>query len=183
MSIVDEIKAYNKEFVKNKEFELFKTSKYPDKKIVIVSCMDTRLTSLLPSALGIKNGEVKMVKNAGGVVVHPFGSAMRSIIISVYEFNVTEVLIIGHDHCGMASVDKSHIIEKMINSGIKSETIKMLINSGIDINKWLSGFENVSDSVLESIEVVKNHPLLPENVTVTGLIINPETGELRAINE
>ena len=52
--MIDELLKYNREFVKNKGYERFITNKYPDKKIAIVSCMDTRLTELLPAALGIK---------------------------------------------------------------------------------------------------------------------------------
>ena len=77
--MIDEILKYNQEFVKEKKYEQYKTSKYPDKKIAILTCMDTRLTELLPAALGIKNGDVKIIKNAGGVVSHAFGSAVRSI--------------------------------------------------------------------------------------------------------
>ena len=64
--MLEEILAYNKQFVENKGYESYITNKYPDKKIAILSCMDTRLTALLPAALGIKNGDVKMIKNAGG---------------------------------------------------------------------------------------------------------------------
>lgn len=181
MNILDEILEHNNKFVENKEYLNFKTSKYPDKKIVIVACMDTRLVELLPQALGIKNGDVKMIKNAGGVVMHPFATAMRSILITIYEFDVEDVLIIGHDHCGMASVDKSHVIEKMISLGIEEKTISVLNNSGIDINNWLSGFECVDESVKSSVELVKKHPLLHKNVRVTGLVINPETGKLRKV--
>ena len=63
--MIDEILKYNQEFVKEKKYEQYKTSKYPDKKIAILTCMDTRLTELLPAALGIKNGDVKIIKNAG----------------------------------------------------------------------------------------------------------------------
>lgn len=49
-------------FVEDKGYEAYITNKYPDKKIAILSCMDTRLTALLPAALGIKNGDVKMIK-------------------------------------------------------------------------------------------------------------------------
>ena len=52
--MIDELLKFNREFVKNKGYERFITNKYPDKKIAIVSCMDTRLTELLPAALGIK---------------------------------------------------------------------------------------------------------------------------------
>ena len=66
--MLEEILAYNKKFVEDKGYEAYITNKYPDKKIAILSCMDTRLTALLPAALGIKNGDVKMIKNAGGVI-------------------------------------------------------------------------------------------------------------------
>ena len=56
--MLDEILEFNKQFVANKGYEKYITNKYPDKKIAILSCMDTRLTELLPAALGIKNGEV-----------------------------------------------------------------------------------------------------------------------------
>lgn len=60
--MLDEILEFNKQFVANKGYEKYITNKYPDKKIAILSCMDTRLTELLPAALGIKNGDVKMIK-------------------------------------------------------------------------------------------------------------------------
>ncbi|MGL4589662.1 MAG: beta-class carbonic anhydrase [Mycoplasmatales bacterium] len=183
MNSVEEILKYNQEFVENKGYEKYKASKFPERKICIVSCMDTRLVSLLPNALGIKDGDVKMVKNAGGVVVHPFGSAMRSILVAIYEFGVEAVIIIGHDNCGMATVDKSHVIDNMFAAGVKKETFDTLENAGIKINKWLSGFARVEDSVKQSVELVKRHPLLPETINVVGLIMDPETGEVRQIEE
>ena len=56
--MIDELLEYNRGFVDKKGYEKFITNKYPDKKIAIVSCMDTRLIELLPAALGIKNGDV-----------------------------------------------------------------------------------------------------------------------------
>jgi carbonic anhydrase len=80
--MINEILKYNKEFVANKGYEKFVTNKYPDKKIAVISCMDTRLTELLPAAMGIKNGDVKMIKNAGGIISHPFGSVIRSLLVA-----------------------------------------------------------------------------------------------------
>ena len=58
--MIEELLDYNKSFVKSKAYEKFLTTKYPDKRIAIVTCMDTRLIELLPAALGLKNGDVKM---------------------------------------------------------------------------------------------------------------------------
>ena len=64
--IIEEIIKYNEQFVANKGYKKYLTSKYPDKKLAILSCMDTRLIELLPAALGLKNGDAKLIKNAGG---------------------------------------------------------------------------------------------------------------------
>ena len=84
--MIDEILKYNKEFVEEKKYEQYKTSKYPDKKIAIITCMDTRLTELLPAALGIRNGDVKIIKNAGGVVGTEEGTKPRKVLMSMDEF-------------------------------------------------------------------------------------------------
>ena len=94
--MIEDILKYNKQFVENKGYEKYITNKYPDKKIAILSCMDTRLTELLPAALGIKNGDVKMIKNAGGIISHPFGSVIRSLMVAIYELGVKEVMVIAH---------------------------------------------------------------------------------------
>ena len=60
--MLEDILKYNREFVERKGYEKYITNKYPDKKIAIVSCMDTRLTELLPAALGLKNGDVKIIQ-------------------------------------------------------------------------------------------------------------------------
>lgn len=46
--MIDQIINYNKTFVENKGYEKYLTDKYPDKKLAVLSCMDTRLTELLP---------------------------------------------------------------------------------------------------------------------------------------
>ena len=49
--MIEEMLAYNREFVKNEGYKEYITNKYPDKKIAILSCMDTRLTALLPEEI------------------------------------------------------------------------------------------------------------------------------------
>ena len=63
--MIDQIIDFNKSFVAQKGYEKYLTDKYPDKKLAVLSCMDTRLTELLPAALGLKNGDAKIIKNAG----------------------------------------------------------------------------------------------------------------------
>lgn len=181
MSLIDQILNFNKEFVEHKEYEKYKTTKYPDKKIVILTCMDARLTELLPKAMNLRNGDAKIIKNAGGLVSHPLGSIMRSILVAIYELGAEEVYVIGHHDCGMANINPDQTLSKIIARGIPEQTITTLEYSGLNIRKWLRGFANVSESVLNSVSVIKNHPLLPPNIYVHGLVINPETGQLDVV--
>ena len=143
--------------------------------------MDTRLTNLLPKAMNLKNGDAKIIKNAGATVLHPFGSIMRSILVAIYEFEVDEVLIIGHYGCGMCNLNTQNLLNKILDRGISNETIDVLSNSAIDIKKWLHGFESVEESIIDSVDMVKKHPLMPTDIIVHGLVICPDTGKIDTV--
>lgn len=179
--MIDELLQFNREFVKTKEYEKFITNKYPDKKIAIVSCMDTRLTELLPAALGIKNGDVKIIKNAGAIISHPFGSVIRSLLVAIYELGVTEVMIIGHSDCGAQHMDSDEMIDQMKKRGIPEDHIEMMRYCGIDFRSWLRGFETPESSVRETVEQVRRHPLIPTDIVVRGFVIDSTTGQLSAV--
>jgi carbonic anhydrase len=140
--------------------------------------MDTRLLELLPKAMGLRNGDAKMIKNAGAVVSHPFGSIMRSILVAIYELKAEEVCVIGHRGCGMINLHSSSILEAAKKNGVSEERIETLLNAGIDLSTWLTGFQCVEESVKNSVDLIKNHPLIPEHIAVHGLVIDPETGKL-----
>jgi carbonic anhydrase len=178
VSNLSEILAYNQLFVEKKEHEQFRTTKFPDKKMVILSCMDTRLSELLPNAMNLHNGDAKFIKNAGAVVSHPFGSIMRSIMVAVYELHAEEVFVIGHYDCGMTSIHAPEVLEHAVKRGISRESITTLSNAGIDLNNWLKGFSDVQESVANSVKQIKSHPLFAKDIPVHGLIIDPDTGKL-----
>lgn len=183
MSSLQEILSFNESFVKFKMYEPYVTSKYPQKRIVILTCMDTRLVELLPKAMNMRNGDVKIVKSAGAQVSHPFGAIMRSLLVAVYELKADEVYVIGHHDCGMSAVDPELMIEHMLERGISQEVVDMINYSGIDLHEWLRGFGDVSTSVLKSVDLIRNHPLMPENVLVHGLVMDPNTGKLDLLTD
>ncbi len=181
--MIEEMLKYNKAFVESKAYEEFHTSKYPDKKIAIVTCMDTRLVTLLPAALGIKNGDVKIIKNAGGVITNPFDSTVRSLLVAIYELGVNEVMIIGHTGCGVQGMDSEEMLHLMRERGIDEEHISLMRHCGIDLNSWLHGFDDTESAILETVDLVRNHPLVPKDVVVRGYIMDSRTGELTPIEE
>lgn len=181
MRNLDDILAFNRDFVANKEYEKFQTTKFPDKRLVVLSCMDTRLEELLPKAMNMRNGDIKHVKSAGAIVSHPFGSIMRSILVAIYALEAEEVMVVGHYDCGMSTIDSKEVTKKMMEKGIPKETFSILRNAGANLDSWLRGFECVDESVKRSVETIKNHPLLPPGVAVHGLLIDPVTGKLDVV--
>ena len=181
--MIDEIMEYNRKFVENKGYEPYLTSKYPDRKLAILTCMDTRLLELLPAALGIKNGDAKIIKNAGGVIVHPYGSVVRSLLVGILELGVEEVMVIGHTDCGVQGMDGNEMLEKLVERGIDQQHIDIVRHSGIDLERWLGGFESVESSVHETVRSLKDHPLMPKNVRISGFIMDSATGELTRVEE
>lgn len=179
--MIDEILKYNKDFVASKEYEKFVTSKFPDKRIAIVTCMDTRLVQLLPAALGLRNGDVKIIKNAGGTITNPFDSTMRSLLVAIYELGVNEIMVIGHTGCGVQGMNAAEMLHLMRERGISEEHIKLMRHCGIDLDSWLHGFEDSTDAVLETVDLISNHPLMAADVRVAGYIMDSTTGELTTL--
>ena len=179
--MIDQIIEFNKTFVASKAYEQYVTDKYPDKKLAVLSCMDTRLTELLPAALGLKNGDAKIIKNAGGLVISPFDSTMRSLIVAIYELGVEEIMVVAHSNCGACHMSYDHFHHEMIARGITDETLDTIRNCGIDLDQWLEGFKDTPESVRRTVTTIKTHPLMPRDVTVRGFIIDSTTGALEEI--
>lgn len=178
MSTIDQIVEFNREFVAGKGYERHLTDKYPSKKLAVLSCMDTRLSVLLQEALGLKNGDAKIIKNAGAVIPSPWDSAMRSLIVAVYELGVTEIMVVAHTTCGACHMSFGHFKEEMLRRGIPEAE---LTRSDVDLDAWLEGFHDTERSVRSTVAAVVNHPLMPSDVTVRGFIIDSATGELAEV--
>ena len=178
MTSIEKVLEYNRSFVEAKGYEKYVTDKYPAKKLAVLTCMDTRLTELLPAALGLKNGDAKIIKNAGALVISPFDSAMRSLIVAVYELGVEEIMVVAHSNCGACNMSFSHFRELMLEKGIAPEVIDTVNGCGVNLDSWLEGFHDTDKSVKETVATIKNHPLMPTSVVVRGFIIDSVTGAI-----
>ncbi|MFB1051149.1 beta-class carbonic anhydrase [Paraliobacillus sp. JSM ZJ581] len=173
--LLEEILQFNYKFVENEDYKPYETDVIPNKRAVIFTCMDTRLVELLPKALNLKNGEVKIVKNAGAILTNQHDSVMKAILIALHALQAEEVYVIAHHNCGMNHLDTENLIERMKIQGITEEQLNQFdSNTG----QWLKGFDSVEDSVKHSVSVIEDHPLVPEDIPVHGLVIDPRTGKL-----
>jgi len=168
--LLNEIIESNKEFVD--EFEEVKLSHIPQKKLAVVSCMDTRLTDgFLEKAMAISRGDAKIIKNAGNNVLDR--DVIRSVAAAIFALGAEEVILIGHYDCGMSNVDVEKLKSIMLERGISPEEI-----AKIDIGDWIGSIESEESNVINGINKIKKSPLIPDDVPVHGLIIDPITGKI-----
>ena len=64
---------------------------------------------------------------------------------------------------------------------VSADHIKMAHHCGIDFDQWLAGFGDTEEAVRKSVDVVRNHPVMPPHVRVAGFIMDSETGELSRV--
>ena len=174
----DAVLQFNRRFVAAKGYEPYVTDKFPAKKLAVLSCMDTRLTVLLQEALGLKNGDAKIIKNAGAVVPSPWDSAMQSLIVAVYELGVQEIMVVAHTDCGACNMSFSHFRKEMLRRGIPESELQ---RTDVDLDRWLEGFHDTEKSVRATVAAIANHPLMPRDITVRGFIMETVTGALTEI--
>lgn len=175
MSLLHEILQHNTRWVAERDRPL---SKAPQKRVVIFTCMDTRLVDFLEPALGLKRGDAKMVKNAGNTLVDPQGGVVRSLVVAIHGLQCEEVLVIGHKDCGMAQIDEAALRRTMIDRGVPSEAIDALRPG---LSDWLGGFHDPVGNVERVVELLRANPLIPSDVPIHGLMFDPGSGLLEVL--
>lgn len=182
MAILDEVIAANQHFVTHLPVDYSNedpvTSKLPKRRLAIVTCMDTRLVDFLEGALGIGRGQAKIIKNAGNTVTGPFEATIRSLVVSVFELGVHEIMVIGHHDCGIAHVSSQGLIDKMLKRGISEAAIKMIRG---ELENWIDNFHNPMQNIEQAVAKIRINPLIPEDVPVHGLIFDPKSGKVDVV--
>lgn len=176
MTLLDNIIEHNRKFVRPGAFPPL--PKNPKKQFAIFTCMDTRLVDFLEQAMGISRGDAKVIKNAGNTVIDPNGGVVRSLVAAIFMLGVEEVLVIGHQDCGMAAVDPDQVKERMIERGIDPREIDTLVP---DLAQWMGAFSCPVENVERVVAVIRESPLIPKDVPVHGLIFCPNDGHLEVV--
>lgn len=182
MTTLEQILEANKQFIKDLPLEYRNdcpiTGKLPSRELAIFTCMDTRLVDFLEPAMGISRGEAKVIKNAGNSITGPFEATIRSLVISIFELGVNEIVVIGHLDCGLANTDSRKLIQKMLDRGVSGDAIKMIEK---EMENWIDHFHHPVENIAEAVIKIRSNPLIPKDVPVHGLVFNPHTGELSVV--
>jgi carbonic anhydrase len=137
----------------------------PARKVVVITCMDARLD---PAAfLGLGIGDAHVIRNAGGRVSE---DAIRSVVISERFLGTTEIVVIHHTDCGMLTFTNADLAGKIRE------------DLGVDVgDRDFLPFPDLERSVRDDVATLKDSPLIPKDIAVSGAIYDVRTGLLTTI--
>ena len=129
-TLLQEILTNNHEFLANNKYTK-EISKYPQKKFALLTCMDTRLVELINKALGIHRGDAKIIQNAGTSLIGEMGETVKSLLLTIYVFDIKEIFIVGHYDCGVALTSSKDILHNMRSRGVSEQQLKKIFKFGL----------------------------------------------------
>lgn len=146
----------------------------PALSLAVVACMDTRHN--VEKVLGLRHGDAKIIRNAGNLLDD---GTLRSLLVAVHLLGVRNLAILGHTKCGMTQVGRGEF--RIARSIASSTAVPLHEVMRPDFQRWLGGFADVEENVRRSVQLIRNHPLMPRELVVVGLVYDNETGAVRPV--
>ncbi|MFU2194323.1 beta-class carbonic anhydrase [Streptococcus pluranimalium] len=137
----------------------------PKTKVAIVTCMDSRLH--VAQALGLALGDAHILRNAGGRVTDDM---IRSLVISQQQLGTREIVVLHHTDCGAQTFTNPEFHEQLQR------------DLGVDVSdKDFLPFTDIEESVREDVQLLKDSPLIPEDVIINGAVYDVDTGRMTEV--
>lgn len=157
----------------------------PARGFAVLTCMDARLDPA--KYAGLAEGDAHVIRNAGG---RASDDAIRSFVISYKLLGTKEFFIIHHTDCGMEFFT-DEVISDLLASSL--ETAALGESGFYDVGttpgstegkylNWLT-IKDQQGSVTEDVRRVRNHPLVPKNISIYGYLYDVKTGKLIEVPE
>jgi carbonic anhydrase len=165
MSVIDEVLSANAAYARS--HELRKLSPRPERKLAILTCMDTRLSI---RTLGLTTGDAHIIRNAGGIVTE---DSLRSLIISHHVLGTEEIMVINHTDCGLMQATEQEMRTSIQNRvGVASV-----------VPSQFYAFKDLDENVRRQLRKLHAHPWIAKQVVARGFVYDVATGLLREVIE
>ncbi|MCI3197333.1 carbonic anhydrase [Bacillus sp. HU-1818] len=151
-----------------------------NKKVLFLTDIENGLEPILQEVTNTPAENMLIIQSYGAAISHPYEEIMRSVIIAIYQENVEEVFVVGTKD---KRTSTGHVLTQLETMKDKIQTLDYLFQncrpefSGGTFDEWLNGDENSNDAIEKSVDIIRNHPLVPSYVKVRGLIVDHKDGE------
>jgi carbonic anhydrase len=165
MSVIDEVLVANE--IYSRTHELRKLTPRPERKLAVLTCMDTRLSI---RTLGLKTGDAHIIRNAGGIVT---SDTLRSLVISHHLLGTEAIMVINHTDCGLMQTN-----EEDLRNRIQNRTGTAAVAPA-----FFYAFQNIDENVRHQLQKLRTHPWIPEKMLVRGFVYDVTSGLLREVKD
>jgi carbonic anhydrase len=165
MSVIDEVIVANG--IYSQTHELRKLTPRPERKLAVLTCMDTRLSI---RTLGLKTGDAHILRNAGGIVTD---DSLRSLVVSHYLLGTQEIMVINHTDCGLM-----HTSEQDLRTRVEDRTGTAVVSPS-----FFYTFQDVEENVSKQLQKLRTHPWIPKTGGARGFVYDVTSGLLREIKD
>lgn len=153
-----------------------------NRRLFVLACMDERLP--VNQALGINEGDAHVFRNAGGLVTD---DALRSAMLTTQFFGTKEIIIINHTECGMMTATGDYLTQVLEQRKIDIGSVPLnpqlsslkLEDQKKNFARWIQMFSDVDAICEQQVNTMKNSPLIPKDVVVSGYVWEVESASLR----
>src|SRR5438067_7499929 len=118
--------------------------------IVALTCIDPRLNSLMPGALGVPEDRFIWLRNAGNVITGPVSSTMRSLALACAVKGGKEIAIIGHTDCLVGKMTTMQLLERLRALGVERHLLPD------NLNEFFGIFASDRQNVIKAAETVRS---------------------------
>jgi carbonic anhydrase len=184
MSVLKEVISANEQYASNFG-DKANLALPPARQFAILTCMDARLDPA--KYAGLAEGDAHVIRNAGG---RASDDAIRSLVISYKLLGTKEWFVIHHTDCGM-ELFTEEVMAGLLESSLETATIdasgwrdvgKKPGSTEGKYMKWLT-ISNREKSIVEDVQRIRAHPLVPKNIPVYGYLYDVKSGKLIEIPE
>lgn len=179
MSVLQEVLDANKKYVENFG-DKGSLALPPSRQFAILTCMDARLDPA--KYAGLSEGDAHVIRNAGGRVSD---DAIRSLVISYKLLGTKEWFVIHHSNCGMEFFTND-VMKGLLSKSLETAALgadgfyDVGTGPGSDEGNYINWL-TVSDrfqAVVDDVERIRRHPLVPKSIPIHGYVYEVETGKL-----
>lgn len=126
-----------------------------------------RLRLHVAQALGLALGDAHILRNAGGRVTD---DVIRSLVISQQQLGTREIVVLHHTDCGAQS---------FTNEAFAAQLERDL---GVSVHgKDCLPFSDVEESVREDVRKLRESPLIPDDIVISGAVYDVNTGRISEV--
>jgi carbonic anhydrase len=164
MSIIDKTLEANRHYAKNYDPKL---GSRPAPKLVVVTCMDPRLSDL-PGILGLPLADIDVIRTGGPAVTD---DVLGELVVSTRVLGTKEIMLLNHTGCGFTTFTDEELNAKLAGSTGDPSPAPMRFFS----------YKDPEQNTREQIQKVRSHPWIAKDVPVRGFVFDVETGVLTEI--